>query len=279
MRRKHFRIEVPMNYFHFDEVTLPAVEGMDVKVRDQLQITRNAAAKSSADASQKKSGMVTHPERTHLEHKFVNETDDDQTYEFRFEKTRTASVSVSYQKGFSIGGKANFSLDLAHVPGLEIEARYEVRKETGQTFDETMTTSVKSDVTVKAHRARKAIVVMEERRIHAKFEVTVKMTMPVGKAVVYIYNKHGDRISTRQIQNLIPVFNGKYNTKQNAGQAAEFLVKGIVEGSMLSNHKICLQDIDEPKTGKNVGQESLDATADSETKFDGFPQNDVIREI
>nr|KAG5686904.1 hypothetical protein BaRGS_016919 [Batillaria attramentaria] len=190
------------------------------------------------------SSAVTHPERTHLEHKFVNKTDVVQTYEFRFEKTRKASLTVTYQKGFSIGGKANFSLDLAHVPGLHIEGRYEVKNSTGQTFEDTQTTSVKSDVTVDKRSARTAVVVLEERRIHAKFRVTVKMTMPGDKAVVYIKNKHGERVSTRQIQNLIPVFNKKYATEKHEGKAAEFVVQGIVEGSLLSSHQICLQDAD-----------------------------------
>ncbi|KAK7483870.1 hypothetical protein BaRGS_00024887 [Batillaria attramentaria] len=212
MRRKDYTIEVPMNYFHFEEITPPNVEAMG----EQLQMTKHAAAKSSSK----------------------------DTYEFRFEKTRKASLTVTYQKGFSIGGKANFSLDLVYVPGLHIEGRYEVQNSTGQTFEDTQTTSVKSDVTVDKRSARTAVVVLEERRIHAKFQVTVKMTMPGGKAVVYIKNKHGERVSTRQIQNLIPVFNKKYATEQHEGKAAEFVVQGIMEGSLPASHQICLQDED-----------------------------------
>ena len=49
----------------------------------------------------------------------------------RFDKTRKASITVSYQKGFSIGGKANFSLGLPKVLsdkslGLEMTTNLQV---------------------------------------------------------------------------------------------------------------------------------------------------------
>lgn len=241
MRRKHYTVEVPMNYFHFAETSVPKVDPLS-----QLAVTGHAATKSTSERSPKRyKDKVIHPERTHLEHKFVNRTDEEQKYEFRFEKVRTGSVNVSYQKGFSIGGKASFALDLAHVPGLEIESRYEVRKESQQSFDETLTTSITSEVKVSAHSARTAIVMLEERRIHAEFEVTVSMTMPAGKAVAYVKNKDGEKVHTRQINNLNFVFKGKHKTKELGGKAAEFVVKGIVEGSVLSSHQICLQDAED----------------------------------
>ena len=73
----------------------------------------------------------TSPGSIGLETEFNNDTDEKQTYTFQFEKVRTATVEVSYQRGFSIGSKANFSIGLPKVLGdgsigVEMDKRLEV---------------------------------------------------------------------------------------------------------------------------------------------------------
>ena len=73
----------------------------------------------------------TSPGSFGLETEFNNDTDEKQTYTFQFEKVRTATVEVSYQRGFSIGAKANFSIGLPKVLGdgsigVEMDKRLEV---------------------------------------------------------------------------------------------------------------------------------------------------------
>lgn len=62
---------------------------------------------------------------------FNNDTAESQMYKFRFEKTRRTEISVSFQKGFTIGGKANFSIGIPKLLGdgnigAEIEMQYQV---------------------------------------------------------------------------------------------------------------------------------------------------------
>nr|KAG5686899.1 hypothetical protein BaRGS_016914 [Batillaria attramentaria] len=110
----------------------------------------------------------TSPEHSRLETKFRNDTDKTQTYSFKFEKTRTATLHVTYQRGFSIGGKANFSIGLPAAG--EGEVRYEVTKATGETFEESLTTCASSDIRVSRHSKCTASVVLEERHLLARFE-------------------------------------------------------------------------------------------------------------
>lgn len=70
---------------------------------------------------------------------FNNNTEKEQKYNFNFEKTRHASVNITYQKGYSIGGKANFTLGLPKVDengsvGAEVEAYVEVREKQLKTW-------------------------------------------------------------------------------------------------------------------------------------------------
>lgn len=74
---------------------------------------------------------MTSPGQIGLKTEFNNDTDEKQTYTFQFEKVRTASVEVSYQKGFSIGAKADFSIGLPKVLGdgsigVEIDKQLQV---------------------------------------------------------------------------------------------------------------------------------------------------------
>ena len=74
----------------------------------------------------------TSPGSIGLETEFNNDTDEKQTYTFQFEKVRTATTEVSYQRGYSIGAKANFSVGLPKVLGdgsigMEFDKRLEVR--------------------------------------------------------------------------------------------------------------------------------------------------------
>ena len=154
IRRKDFVVEVPMNYFHFDKLReevrprqkpdpapIPQphpslLSGMTHLPRD---VTRNPLLSSSNVMA--------------LSTDFTNRTSRDQTYKFRFEKTRKASLSVTFQRGFSIGGKVNFSLGLPRVMadgkvGTEVDMRVSVSKSTGEVVEETLTWEATSEIEV-----------------------------------------------------------------------------------------------------------------------------------
>ncbi|PVD18917.1 hypothetical protein C0Q70_21476 [Pomacea canaliculata] len=131
------------------------------------------------DANNKQGGSRRQatPEMIGLETRFNNDTDTEQKYNFNFQKERSASVEVTYQRGFSIGGKANFTLGIPKIAedsslGVEIETHVQVTKTTGEKHEERVTTSATSEITVAPHSHYTITVVMEERNLEATFKLS-----------------------------------------------------------------------------------------------------------
>ncbi|XP_076435624.1 uncharacterized protein LOC143275427 [Babylonia areolata] len=253
LRRDKFKIEVPMNYYHFEQDGAP-----DFKTKKRPSGATGAGAEPTTSKSRLEGRQLAHRDQTSPEHMgletiFNNDTDKEQTYNFKFDKTRKASVTVSYQKGYSIGGKANFSLGLPKVLsdatlGMEMNMSVQVTKSTGETFEETFTTSANSQITVGKHSHYVASVVMEERSMLAEFEVNMLMTLPAKRAPVYIRDKSsGDLVFVYSVVNLPDVFENcpdVRRVKDEEGKvradAVEFHIEGIVDGMQLSSHVINL---------------------------------------
>ncbi|PVD18912.1 hypothetical protein C0Q70_21471 [Pomacea canaliculata] len=197
-----------------------------------------------------------------LETRFNNDTETEQKYNFNFEKERSASVEVTYQRGFSIGGKANFTLGLPKVAGdgelgFEIETHVEVSKTTGERHEEKVTTSAMSEITVAPHSHYTATVVMEERTLVADFEIPVTMTLPAERGLIYIkMKKTGEVVYVQNVTNL-PFYFHKFDDVQIVNPNGEvvgktkefydqwknirFKIVGIVNGVQLSSHCINLR--------------------------------------
>ncbi|KAK7089984.1 uncharacterized protein [Littorina saxatilis] len=260
MRRKDYTVDVPMNYFHF-QVTREKLHNVeeddgtddkgdkkkDTKQDNGRQVQTDLGSRQLAHKRQ------TSPEHVGLETEFNNDTGEKQTYNFKCEKTRKASMTVTYQKGFSIGGKANFSLGLPKMlhngqTSGEIDMRVAVSKTTGETFEQTLTTCATSDITVAPHSHYTATVVMEERHLLADFKVWVKMSMPAKEARAIIKNKQGETIFFYKLRNLSELFSEDHHLKDEDGDpksdAVEFVIEGRVDGMQLSSHRINLTDHD-----------------------------------
>ncbi|KAK7441393.1 hypothetical protein BaRGS_00040575, partial [Batillaria attramentaria] len=271
MKRSDYVIEVPMNYYLFEETSQKPLQ--DLK---RVGHAANRTARQST--SQLKGKELAHqdktsPEHSRLETKFRNDTDKTQTYSFKFEKTRTATLHVTYQRGFSIGGKANFSIGLPAA--LEGEVRYEVTKATGETFEESLTTCASSDIRVSRHSKCTASVVLEERHLLARFELDVTMSMPEGEALVFIKNKDGKVVFVKQIFTLVPLFPQYRITKPDGTEedkAVRFKVKGVVEGTQLSTHHIRLKSRKlkpgaKEGTGTEVSRVEVDDSGDEDSEM------------
>nr|KAG5685181.1 hypothetical protein BaRGS_005612 [Batillaria attramentaria] len=270
LKRKQFKIEVPMNYFNFEEVSQAKVT-----LRDCPQ---------GIDVSGAPGPKKTNPGHIGLETEFNNDTDEQQTYTFQFEKTRTAAVEVSYQKGYSIGAKANFSIGLPPVfgdgsVGFEVEKQLQVTNASGERFEETLKTSATSNIVVTKRSKYTASVIMEERNMMADFKITVRMTMPAQKAPIYIKDvKTGDTVFVRTVRNLPRLFRTFKDVKrvpdtgENEGRdrldAVDFSIEGIIQGVQLSSHRINLYSHPKPdekpevKSKETVGDLLGDLAAD-----------------
>ncbi|KAK7090292.1 uncharacterized protein [Littorina saxatilis] len=273
LRRKDYRVEVPMNYYHFEQ------DGPQVfRPKKSPQGAVDAGCGAQPSQSLLKGKQLAHRDKTSPEHMgletvFNNDTDKDQTYNFRFEKMRKASINVSYQKGYSIGTKANFSLGLPKVLsdssiGVEMNMNVQVTKTTGETFEETLTTSANSQITVGAYSHYTASVVMEERSLLADFEINMVMSIPAKRAPVYIkHRKSGDLVFVYTVNNLPDLFEefpDVTRVKDEGGKvkadAVEFHIEGIVDGMQLSSHRINLSGHSlQPAT--NTGEKKEDTGA------------------
>lgn len=258
LRRKDYEIEVPMNYYSFDKTNQELITknstGLGTKKKGSVK-----GKKSDLLAGKQMSSTqgLTSPEHIGLETEFRNNTGEKQTYTFRFEKTRRAAINVSYQKGYSIGAKTNFTIGLPKILadgqlGAEFDMHVEVTRSTEQTFEETLTTEATSDITVAPNSHYTATVVMEERNLRADFKVWITMSMPAKEARAFIKNSYGDTVFYYKLNNLSHLFpRNKIRIPTPEGQpqkyredAVEFLVEGIVNGMQLSSHRINLDSRD-----------------------------------
>ncbi|XP_048246226.1 uncharacterized protein LOC125377306 [Haliotis rufescens] len=235
-RRRDFDIEVPMNYFDFED--------SDTFLKPKPK----AAAGHSI------------PETSVLQTQFRNNTNRSQTYKFRIERTRKATISVTFQRGFSIGGKAQFKLGLPKMlsQGGEVDMRLQISKTTGETFDETLTYEANCDINVEENCNYTANVAFTEKEISAEFTVQTLMRMPTGTAPVYIRRKRDHELyATVFISDLKDVFADHKATAKIIDKSAKdakvaryaikFTTTGIVEGMRLVGQKI---DIDSKKLEK-----------------------------
>ncbi|XP_076435440.1 uncharacterized protein LOC143275317 isoform X2 [Babylonia areolata] len=259
-----------MHYYHFQEVdsevTARTTRPQGTTGLGKPQGLTNGGPNAQSSTTQQSllagkglaHGDQTSPGQIGLQTEFNNDTDEKQTYTFQFEKVRTASVEVSYQKGFSIGTKANFSIGLPKVMGdgsigAEVDKHLEVTKSTGERFEESLKTSATSDIVVSERSRYIASVVMEEKQLLANFKTVVEMTMPAGRAPIYVRNlKTGEYNYVRTIRNLpsafkgfskdvvSPVLNAEGKTRSDA---VRFTVHGIIDGVQLSTHKIHLHKV------------------------------------
>ncbi|XP_025079862.1 uncharacterized protein LOC112555642 [Pomacea canaliculata] len=169
IKKKNSVIDVPMNYYYFEQG----------KTDINLMESTFSANMVTTDANNKQGGSRRQatPEMIGLETRFNNDTDTEQKYNFNFQKERSASVEVTYQRGFSIGGKANFTLGIPKIAedsslGVEIETHVQVTKTTGEKHEERVTTSATSEITVAPHSHYTITVVMEERNLEATFKLS-----------------------------------------------------------------------------------------------------------
>nr|KAG5697705.1 hypothetical protein BaRGS_000590 [Batillaria attramentaria] len=202
LKRKDFTVEVPMNYYHFEETD----QEFNVK-RQPLsgaQQGTSGKGKSLLAGKQLTHRDKTSPEHMGLETDFKNSTSEKQTYNFKFEKTRKASLNVSYQRGFSFGNKTSFSVGL---PKILADGKV------GTEFD-----------------------------MH--INVWVMMVMPSKEARAFVKNKRGQNVFFYSVKDLTEFFpNQTLRDEQGKvlrQDAVQFLVEGVVDGMQLASHRINL---------------------------------------
>uniref|UniRef100_A0A0B6ZNM3 Uncharacterized protein n=1 Tax=Arion vulgaris TaxID=1028688 RepID=A0A0B6ZNM3_9EUPU len=306
LRRNDFNVNVPMNYFHFEtfrqHVTPRSKQelGQDGHILDQKNKNGNNAGNEKSRLAKSKYGKGASKNSNIIEIStdFVNDTDREQTYKFRLEKTRKAVLSVSFQKGFTVGGKARFSVELPKlVSGTQVSAETDmtinVTKQEGENVEETVVLETTSDIKVKERCKYVAKVVLAETRVSYDFAVWCRISMPIGGAPASITRKKdGEIYFTSTIKRLDKIFERfksqvKIKTAPSEMETENYIVEikttGIVEGVRLSDQRIILEssDLHAPSIHNGVCDDDDDNEKVSSDKLminvDYVPQTAVVQ--
>lgn len=268
MKRNCFTFEVSWNFFEFDHKTTQFqlrtgnVEG-GYREKKQVELFRTD---------------------------FTNNTNKDQVYKLRTQRQTKAATAVAIQKGFTLKGNTNFKLKIPPEIGhfgvsASADGYLRVCRPRGETFEDTFTWQVDSDVTVEPKHVTNARLLVTEDELVADFEVRTLMRMPTGEAPIIVRRKNNKEIyAVMMISNLRDVFcdvdckiiniakpeKPSEDGKRHSRFAIEFTTRGILESVRWRNQKICLQscpirdfpEMQQPvevKAGSPLSQEDVSA--------------------
>ena len=115
---------------------------------------------------------------------YENRTPMDQQYSFNTTRETTASTSIEFQESYTKGGECNIEIsvpgDIVTV-GAGLSGELSVTETEGQTFEETMSWQVDTQINVKkGHKAEATVKVFEKTSI-ADFEVETTVSIMEGK--------------------------------------------------------------------------------------------------
>lgn len=240
MKKNCFTFEVSWNFFEFDHKTTQfqlrtgSVEGR-YREKKQVELFRTD---------------------------FTNNTNKDQVYKLRTQRQTKAATAVAIQRGFTVKGNTNFKLKIPPEIGhfgvsASADGYLRVCRPRGETFEDTFTWQVDSDVTVEPKHVTNARLLVTEDELVADFEVRTLMRMPTGEAPVIVRRKNNKEIyAVMMISNLRDVFcdvdckiiniakggaKSGDDGRRFSKYAIEFITTGILESVRWRNQKICLE--------------------------------------
>ncbi|ELU17582.1 hypothetical protein CAPTEDRAFT_225999 [Capitella teleta] len=119
---------------------------------------------------------------------FTNETDQEQEYSFKTERTTSSSCEVQLERAVTIGEEVGLNLKTP-CEVLEVSAGFHrevsVTKSQGQEFEQEMTWGVDSAIKVPPHTKTTAELVVSEAQLSANFKTTSTVA---GRVLVSVTN-------------------------------------------------------------------------------------------
>lgn len=253
LRRVDFIVDVPWNFFEFDHKT-----------------TRFTTRSGTGDEGYRERKQVEL-----FRTDFTNSTCKDQVYKLRTQRQTKAATSVAIQKGFTLKGNTNFKLKIPPAIGhfgvsASADGYLRVCRARGETFEDTFTWQVDSDVTVEPKHVTNARLIVTEDELVADFEVRTSMRMPTGEAPIIVKKKSTKEIyAVLMISDLREVFadidcniltlSKTESESKKPRYAIEFVTQGILESVRWRNQKICLESFPIPETVSTPSPQSEDA--------------------
>ncbi|CAL1528608.1 unnamed protein product, partial [Lymnaea stagnalis] len=250
LRRKSYSVDVPMSYFVFE--TLSHRQELTPRVRSELGDLAHILDSKNRDKKVKE-----HEKLVTSDTYYENKTNVEQTYKFRLEKTRKASLSVTFTRGFTINGNARFSIKLPPAdcgPSGDLGCTFNISKATTEVIEETVVLETTSDIHVEKNSKFVARVALAESEVMYDFKVSTLMRFASDCALGTVTRKSDNRVFySTAIKNLNDVFRGfilPLDTKHETQQyAIELTTVGVLDGVRLSNQYIFLESL--PLSGEN----------------------------
>lgn len=235
IRRSDYIIDVQWNFFEFDHVT-PKFEPRPI-TKDGFTEKKTVELYST---------------------NFKNDTGVEQSYKFKIQRQTKATTSVTYQRGFTIRGNANFKISIPAAFGdcgvsAGVDGQLSITKSTGETFEEVFTWETDNDVTVESNHVTCARMLLTEDELVADFEVKTSLRMPSGQAPIVIRRRRDNEIqAVCLIDNLAEVF-ASYEEDHTVDvlrvkvppndirHVVKLTTTGVIRAMRWRDQKICLQ--------------------------------------
>lgn len=194
-----------------------------------------------SDANENTSGQ---PEKvfTHanvlFQTKFTNNTNDEQEYTMKTEKTTSSSCSTSIETGFTKGYEMSITLKTP-CEVLEANAGYKnemsLTRSEGQSLEETLTWGVESQIRVKRGHVAEAMLVVNEQKRNGDFTIISRIS---GTVLVRFTDIRSNNQAFRFISNSIYGILEKYaDMERRKGHALDFVTFEQESDTVIVNTK------------------------------------------
>ncbi|XP_063430926.1 uncharacterized protein LOC134712873 [Mytilus trossulus] len=236
LRRSFYEIEIPWNFYEFSHKTV------NFSLRNNNHISSD--------------GLKNRKQVELFSTQYENNTAKDQVYNLKTNRQTQARTYVSFQKGFAIKGKANFSIDIPERFGhcgvtASASGKLKVTKIRGESLEEMFAWQVDSDITVDPYHVTNVKLVVTEDEFVADFEIKTTLRMPTGEAPIILKRKRDNHIqAVLLISDLHEAFSDLSNTVVNFVKSdstgspkgvVEFCTTGILDSVRWRDQRITIE--------------------------------------
>ncbi|XP_033731124.1 uncharacterized protein LOC117320722 [Pecten maximus] len=181
IRKCNYYIDINWGYLEFKHDTVR----FDIRP-DGASTLPEEVGTGSAQCSPSKQGVDKDGSKNVVlyKSKYENRTPRDQQYTFSTTRETKASCTVEFQESYTKGGECNVEIkvpgDIVTI-GAGLSGELAVTKTKTETFEETITWQVNTQINVAQGHTAEATVFVSERNSVADFEVKTTMSLPDGK--------------------------------------------------------------------------------------------------
>jgi len=150
--------------------------------------------------------------------KYENKTDADQSYTFATSRETNASTSIELQENYTIGAETNLEVDLGGIVkfGGGINGSFSVTDTKGETYSETLSWNIDTNIVVPAGKMAMASLNVVEKPVVIDFTTTSTLSLPKGKLPVSVRRlKDRKEMQIYWIENLSALFNDETLKNEN----------------------------------------------------------------